>query len=129
MGEHNGNGNGNGGEIATKSDLREVLLDLREQIRDGFQGVHARQDVTNGRVGKAEVALGEHGVRLTNVEREVFRRRRSDSAEGGNPVLSFDRHSVSVRDLRMFTIGVLVVVGVLLFFSKVMPALVKVVLP
>lgn len=116
-----------GNQLATKDDLREVQLDLREQITDGFRGVHNRQDVTNGRVGKAEVALGEHGARLRNVEREVFRRRRDDQNQNGDgadnaAVLAFSRRPVTVRDLKMFTTGVLVVIGVLLLFSKVLPA-------
>lgn len=118
---------GPGNQLTTKDDLREVQVDLRDRIREGFDGVHKRQDVTNGRVGKAEISLGEHGVRLANMEREVFRRRRTDRSN--TTIMSFDRHSISLRDLRMFTTGILLVVGIIIFLSKISPAIMKVIFP
>lgn len=56
----------------TQDDLRDLRDYLTRQIRVGFSGVHARQDLTNGRVMKNEIALGEHGIRLINIERDLF---------------------------------------------------------
>ena len=69
----------------TREELRDMREDLVERMTQGFQGVHSRLDVLNGRVGKSEVALGEAGVRMTNVERELFRRPLLDGAKDAAP--------------------------------------------
>lgn len=65
--------------------LRTEILDLRQEMRDGFvevkqglKGVHARQDTTNGRIGKNELSIGVASSKIKNLEREVFHRRRDD---------------------------------------------------
>ena len=41
---------------------------LRESMADGFDGVHRRQDVTNGRITAAEARVNELSERLVVVE-------------------------------------------------------------
>ncbi len=66
----------------TREELRDLKEDLVERLTAGFTGVHARLDKLNGRVGTGEVALGQANVRLTNLEREVFRPRRRETNSG-----------------------------------------------
>jgi len=55
---------------------------IERQLVEGFRGVNVRLDAMNGRVTDGEVELGRHDQRLTNVEHEVFpRRRRDDPAD------------------------------------------------
>ena len=84
----------------TRDEFRELRDDLVERMSAGFTGVHSRLDVLNGRVGKGEVAIGETGVRLTNLERETFRApgRRVDP-EGRTERL------LTRRDVQMVAIG------------------------
>ena len=47
----------------TNKELRLMLRQLKEQIVDGFEGVHKRQDQTNGNVIKnSEFRLKSQGV-------------------------------------------------------------------
>lgn len=39
--------------------LGQQIAKLQGIVEEGFKGVHARQDVTNGRIGKAEIRLQE----------------------------------------------------------------------
>ena len=38
-------------------DLGQQIAELRGIVVKGFEGVHSRQDVTNGRIGKLEVRV------------------------------------------------------------------------
>src|SRR5687768_8120072 len=65
-----------GGKGLSNEVTKEDLTELKRLIENGFKGVHDRQDVTNGRVQKGEIEQARADVRMTNVEREVFRRQR-----------------------------------------------------
>ena len=43
----------------TKDDIRESRNLILEEMRRGFDGIHRRQDITNGRVATVENAVGE----------------------------------------------------------------------
>lgn len=62
----------------TREELRDMREDLVERMTQGFTGVHSRLDLQNGRVGKSEVLIAEVGVKMANLEREVFRRHKPD---------------------------------------------------
>lgn len=112
------------GTDVTKDDLRDLRDTLTEQIREGFRGVHARQDTTNGRIQKVELIAAEHGVRLKNVEREVFpssgRRDEPDERPKG---------FVTERDVRVALATLGSAGGLVMFFWKLLPAILKVMTP
>lgn len=64
----------------TREELRELRLDLSDQMRLGFTGlraevagVNSRLDVLNGRTRTNEIAVSEQGAKVRNLEREVFK--------------------------------------------------------
>lgn len=109
-----------------KEDLRDLKNDIVTEMRSGFKGVHDRQDSTNGRIGKAEVALGELRVRTVNLEREVFPRHRGEPLTPApmvsEPPQSRDRR-VTERDVRMVLAGAGGAAALLVFLWKVLPFL------
>jgi hypothetical protein len=63
--------------IPQNPDVREALQkrdidDLRAEIRNGFTGIHQRQDTTNGRIAKAEGNITE--LEKVNITRLVERK-------------------------------------------------------
>jgi hypothetical protein len=80
--------NNNDQTAATREDLRFLSEELRDAMRDGFRGVHERQDRTNGRVGKTEMELAvmvERVLTLGNNIKTLFgmmNRRQSPRFEG-----------------------------------------------
>lgn len=109
--------NGHRNDHVTGPELAAALRDTRDELHravtDSRQGVERAIDLLrqhlvqrldevnhklatqNGRIGKGEVARGELGVRVTNVEREVFHRRRDDN---GDPPVA-DEHVITRRDV------------------------------
>lgn len=64
-------------EQLTNPEVREALQrrdieDLRQEIREGFKGVHERQDMTNGKVLKASADIVE--LEKVNIRRSVERK-------------------------------------------------------
>lgn len=110
-----------GGPV-TKEDLWDLRDTLSRQNKDGFDGVHERLDVLNGRVGKNEVTGGEHGVRLINLEREVFKRRRSDT-DHDEP--KDDAAPLTRRDLAVALATLSAAGAIVTFLWKVLPAIAK----
>lgn len=58
-------------------EVREALQkrdldDLRKEVIEGFRGVHQRQDVTNGRIAKAESNITE--LEKVNIRRDTERK-------------------------------------------------------
>jgi hypothetical protein len=120
-------------------DLRAALRDLRADVR---QDIDRAQDETNrrldsitdhlqtlnGRVGSGEKEQARLGQAVVNVEREVFRRRRTDHKPSPDPTDEAKR-SITERDVRMFVAGAVGVVGVVSFFWKLLPAVLKAVSP
>lgn len=101
-----------GDQQATKADLRDTRDQLSKQIETGFTRIATRLDVLNGRVGKGEVTYGQHDVRLTNLEREIFpRQKRPDSKP----------QAITERDVRIVMATLSVVAAVALFLWKVLP--------
>lgn len=116
----------------TKQDLNE----LREFIKEGFKGVHDRQDITNGRVQKGEIEQARVDEALRNLGREVFSRRRDDDqgdiarAKAAAAVVAVaEDKAVTRRDL--YTVGAtLCGVGAFwAFMEKILPLLLKVAKP
>lgn len=108
----------------TKEDLWDLRDTLSRQNKDGFDGVHERLDVLNGRVGKNEVQGGEHGVRLINLEREVFKRRRSDTDDEAKDAAPITRRDLTVALATLSAAGAIVT-----FLWKVLPAMLKALAP
>jgi hypothetical protein len=48
--------------------LMDAIAVLRSETNRGFDGVHRRQDITNGRVQALEVESGKHYVQITALE-------------------------------------------------------------
>ena len=48
------------------ADLKESITELTKETREGFAGVHTRQDTTNGRVGKNELEIVLLKSKLSN---------------------------------------------------------------
>lgn len=118
--------------------LEEVRKDLRERIDEGFERtdaridtgfaqVNGRLDTMNGRVGRGEVALAQHDVRLRNLERQIFHRRRedeSDEAEFGSP-----KRGITERDVKMVLATVAITITMLTTLTKILPAVIKALAP
>ena len=106
--------------------LNDVRDQLSKQIDAGFNRINMRLDILNGRVGKGEVESAQHGMQLKNIERELFPaggRRKTDPDERPAPVPL--PSLVSNRDVRMVVAGVTGTIGVLAFFTKLLPMLLK----
>jgi hypothetical protein len=113
--------------VVTKEDLWDVRDTLSAEAMRGFGGVHERLDVLNGRVGRGEVQAGEHGVRLVNLEREVFKRRRTDAGD----VTPEDRDAAPItrRDLKVAGYVLTGAAGTIGFLVKVLPWMLKAIVP
>jgi hypothetical protein len=91
----------------TRDELRDLRNDIVGRMTDGFSGVHTRLDTLNGRTSKGEVAIAAADVRMTNLEREVFRRRRVGSVDAddtGTPRVSASR-AFGQREVQIFLAG------------------------
>lgn len=68
--------------LVDKEDLRE----LKQEIREGFAGVHARQDKTNGRLGEVEVVQAFHKATMEGMQRDIqTQHRRHESRRTVDP--------------------------------------------
>lgn len=106
----------------TNRDLLQIITDRMDQ---GFSEVIKRQDTTNGRVRDGEIMSAEYGIRLKNLERELFRR-------GGrrkvDPV-SRPSGNISDRDIRV-ALGTLTAAGATIgFFWKLVPIIIRALQP
>ena len=73
----------------TRDDLRDLREDLVDRINTGFAGLNSRLDLLNSRTGKNEVSAAEAALRVTNIERELFKRpKRSESRDEDRPALT-----------------------------------------
>lgn len=79
----------------TRDELRDLRDDIVELMTRGFDGVNLRLDKLNGRVGTSEVAIASGNVRVTNLEREVFKRRESATDDA-------DTHALTLADLKWY---------------------------
>lgn len=111
---------------------REDLIDLRNMLSTrldtGFSDLNERLDVLNGRVGRGEVDLGKHDIRLTNVEREVFRastRRPDPPDEDRRAPPEEDRLAITRRDVNVAIATVCGAGGVVTFLWKILPAVIR----
>jgi hypothetical protein len=104
----------------TKEDLAEHGDRILEEVRRGFDGVHRRQDITNGRVQKVEVEIGRQDERLKTVSREVFGRRAEDRRV---PKDKDDwNRAITKRDVAIVFGTVTVVVAFVKFMAWMAPA-------
>ena len=109
-------------EVVNKDDLHDVRDTLSQQIQQGFNGMNARLDVLNGRVGKGEVSDAEHRIRLDNLEREA-REKRAQPVQGA---AIEEQAAITRRDLK---VGVAVISGAIVLMQvlfKLIPWLAKV---
>lgn len=51
--------------------IEQSLSDVKEQMIKGFEGVHKRLDISNGRIGKLEVNHAESQTRIKNIYKEL----------------------------------------------------------
>lgn len=109
-------------QVATKSDMNRIRDELVDMLRDGFKGIHSRQDITNGRVNKNENGLADHNARLKNMEREIFHRRRSDRGDDDE---TRENRPLTRREFRIVYVTLGSAGAAVLFIWKVMPAIVK----
>lgn len=107
---------------ATKADLDEFEDRIFTEMHQGFAGVHARQDITNGRVGKMEVEQGRQDERVRNIDRVVFGRRSVDLVVT-SPDVDAQRTAITRRDVTIFVSTVIAAVAVLKFLAWLLPAL------
>jgi hypothetical protein len=108
-------------------DLREALRELREEISEDFNKGQAETNrrldevnqhlrTLNGRVTTGEIARAGDDVRMKNLEREVFNRRRSDRERPpSSTTLAPQRLKgvVTDRDVRIVWLTLAAVVGVI----------------
>ena len=97
----------------TKADLWDVRDRLTELIEVGFQRTHARQDVTNGRLLKAESELTRHDERI----KTLFRRQAKPEDEG-------DDRRITQREV-LIALGTIVATVAVLKFLPMLATLVK----
>lgn len=65
----------------TREDLRDLMRDMKEEVRDGFKGVHDRLDELNGRTRKAENLLAVHEERWQRLDKATSVRGSSASRD------------------------------------------------
>lgn len=82
--------------IGLLSESRELIIG---EMRRGFDGVHQRQDETNGRVRRLEVTSAEHELHIDRMLRDT-------DGEG-------ERSLVRAKDVMMFGLGGGMVIGAL----------------
>jgi hypothetical protein len=116
-----------------REDLKGIRDEILDTLREGFRGVHARQDVTNGRVRAGEILTAEHSIRLKNIEREIFEKRdpfdRRRDESGVHTVVRQIEDRPWERDVKIVLGTLGSVGGVVLFFKQLLPWLVKVLTP
>ncbi len=119
----------------TKTDiegLHGTIAELRTFIKEQFAGVHARQDITNGRVQKGEIEQARSEEAIKNLGREVFGRRRSDEAvaqvaaaavisKAADHATSDEDKALTRRDLRTVAATLVAVAGYWAFMEKILP--------
>lgn len=111
-----------------KDDLRDLRDTILKEMREGFAGVHARQDITNGRVNAGEIQGERHDVKIRNLEAEVFHRRKTDR-QAVKPKPDGDDRSISQRDVRMVALGAGGLTAIVGFFWKALPFILKALTP
>lgn len=94
-------------EMST-GELGRRLEDLSTQLREGFAGVNGRLDRVNGQldthrgqIAAQAVTLAEHRTKLSTVNHELFRRRRSNGDEGEDEAARRGSEPITRRDLAL----------------------------
>jgi hypothetical protein len=77
----------------------------------------------NGRVGSLESAVAVHTSKITNLDREVFNRRRQQRRVAEGDVADDDGKGITRRDWAMFTAGGIALTGAVVFIWKLLPFL------
>jgi hypothetical protein len=102
----------------TKDDLAEHGDRILDEVRRGFAGVYARQDITNGRVQKLEVETGRQDERVRAISRELFGRRAEDRRASRD---DWNR-AVTKRDVAIVVGTTTAVVACMKFLAWIAPA-------
>lgn len=105
----------------TRDELRDLRDDLAERLSSGFHGVNTRLDTLNGRTAKSEAAIAAGDVRLRNLEREVFDRRRRRSTDGDHEHAGDEnRPALTRRELKLIWSFVTVVAGLVAWVVSIL---------
>jgi hypothetical protein len=99
-----------------RNDLQLLRDSIIDEMRAGFRGVHQRQDVTNGRLLKAEAEVTRHSERIKTLFRISDRRR----TEAGGVE---ENRRLTQRDVRIFSAGGGAVLAAFYFIKAVLPLL------
>jgi hypothetical protein len=105
--------------------FREDIRGLSDTVREGFRGVHSRQDTTNGRLNTHEGQIAALATKVLHVEGEVFTRRATDRAPLPliPPATDSEQKWVSNRDVRIVVATLIAVSATITFVQKVWPLL------
>jgi hypothetical protein len=106
-------------EEVTLGELYRVTLAQTKTLDEIRADVRAQ----NGRVGHLEGVAREHGVKLTNLNREVFHRRADDRESATTVEAKGDKRGISERDVRMFLAGAGALGAVVVAIWKILPFL------
>lgn len=110
----------------TRDDLAESRELILGEMRRGFQGVHDRQDRTNGRVQTLEIEQGRQDERIKNIGKEVFGRRAGDRRQEPPPAAadaSSESRPITRRDVWISVVSIGGAVAFVKFLAWVGPAL------
>lgn len=111
-----------------KDDLADLRDEIIREMTNLFQGVYKRQDTTNGRVRDGEILSAQYGVRLKNLERELFTprsgRRRADPV-----VVPAPTRYITDRDVRVIVATLVASSTAIGMVWKVLPLLLKALTP
>lgn len=120
----------------TKDDLVEMRNAILAVVQEGFAGVHRRQDTTNGRVlkleeavghirveaGKQDVRISNQDTRISDIGREVFKRRATDHHPVPAPPSPVAQPPITQRDAIVVGATVAATVAFLKFLAWIAPA-------
>lgn len=112
----------------SKEDLRDLRDDIVGQMRELFEGVYKRQDTTNGRVRDGEIMSAQYGIRLKNLERELFTPR-SGRRKVDPVVVPAQTRYITERDVRVIVATIVASTTIIGTVWKVLPLVLKALTP
>lgn len=105
-------------DVSTKADLRDVRDSILDEMRAGFDRIHARLDLLNGRVSKSELEIGRHHERLKTLFARMFERRHHQRRDAAK-----DQRPLTKRDIGLVVGGGAGLIAVIKFLVWMAPAL------
>lgn len=107
---------------------RDLLQIITERMDRGFAEVIKRQDTTNGRVRDGELMSAQYGIRLKNLEREIFTPR-SGRRKADPVVVQAPTRYITERDVRVIVATIVASSAVIGTVWKVLPLILKALTP